>query len=159
MYQDTIPSYTIKNMDGGDYIFIQWKSGDYTIRRSKPCYYVFKKTFADFPSAEEYLAEVSNYRLEESGSDNPYITINIDENGNIYDTMDYEFVIDTPLMWLNKGQIWELANNLDILDIIYNDTVTCYNGIVSGGCGECPACILRHKGYAEFLKMKGEINV
>jgi len=40
---DTIPSYTIKNIDGEKYMFIQWKSGDYTIRRTKPLYYVFKK--------------------------------------------------------------------------------------------------------------------
>ena len=41
---DTVPAYTIKNIDGEDYMFIQWKSGDYTIREMKPFYYVFKKT-------------------------------------------------------------------------------------------------------------------
>lgn len=41
---DTIPEYTIKHIDGADYMFIQWKSGDYTIRKMKPYYYVFKKT-------------------------------------------------------------------------------------------------------------------
>lgn len=73
--------------------------------------------------------------------------------------MDYEFVVDTPLMWLNKAQIWELANDLGILDIIYNNTVTCYNGVASEGCGECPACTLRKRGYAEFIKKRGEGDV
>ncbi|MFF2903074.1 7-cyano-7-deazaguanine synthase, partial [Bacillus velezensis] len=37
-------------------------------------------------------------------------------------------------------------------------TLTCYNGIIADGCGECPACLLRNKGYDEYMKMKGERN-
>jgi len=106
-----IPSYTIKNIDGSDYMFIQWKSGDYTIRGMEPCYYVFKKTLADFPSAEEYLAEVLNERLEERRNEDPNITINIDEDGNIYDTMDYEFVLDEEA--LGKWEAVDFVKNID----------------------------------------------
>ncbi len=68
--------------------------------------------------------------------------------------MDYNFVIHTPLMWLNKAQTWALADELSCIDIIKNETLTCYNGIVGDGCMECPACKLRKKGYDEYIKNK-----
>jgi len=43
MQYEFIPEYTIKHIDGDDYMFVQWKSGDYTIRKQKPHYYVFRK--------------------------------------------------------------------------------------------------------------------
>ncbi len=66
--------------------------------------------------------------------------------------MDYEFVIHTPLMWINKEETWKLAHDLGVLEIIKEETLTCYNGIKGDGCGECPACKLRIKGYLEFKK-------
>lgn len=72
--------------------------------------------------------------------------------------MDYKFIIETPLMWLNKAEVWQMADDLGVLDIIYNQTLTCYNGQM-GGCGVCPACALRQKGYEAFLRMKGEDDV
>jgi 7-cyano-7-deazaguanine synthase len=69
--------------------------------------------------------------------------------------MDYEFVIHTPLMWLDKAETWELADKLGKLDYIYNNTLTCYNGIIGEGCGECPACKLRKAGYEKYMKKKG----
>lgn len=74
--------------------------------------------------------------------------------------MDYPFVIDTPLMWLNKAETWELANRLGAFDFVRERTLTCYNGIVSDGCGECPACRLRRKGLDDYLSSSGrEANV
>lgn len=73
--------------------------------------------------------------------------------------MDYQFVIHTPLMWINKMETWKLAHDLGVFDIIKNETLTCYNGIMGSGCGECPACNLRKKGLVEFenwLGMQGE---
>jgi 7-cyano-7-deazaguanine synthase len=72
--------------------------------------------------------------------------------------MDYQFVIDTPLMWLNKAQTWELADQLGAFEFIRDKTLTCYNGIIANGCGECPACQLRKKGLDEFLIKKDNIN-
>lgn len=66
--------------------------------------------------------------------------------------MDYRFVIHTPLMWLTKAQTWELADKLGVLDIIKNQTLTCYNGIPGDGCGHCPSCYLRKRGYDEYMK-------
>ncbi|MBF8983221.1 7-cyano-7-deazaguanine synthase QueC [Lutibacter sp. B2] len=66
--------------------------------------------------------------------------------------MDYEFVIHTPLMWINKEETWKMADDLGVLPIIKNETLTCYNGIKGNGCGECPACGLRKKGYIDFKK-------
>lgn len=68
--------------------------------------------------------------------------------------MDYTFKIHTPLMWLTKAQTWEMADKLGVLDIIYNKTLTCYNGILGEGCKSCPSCKLRQRGFEEFLKMK-----
>ncbi len=68
--------------------------------------------------------------------------------------MDYPFVIHTPLMWLTKAQTWELADKLGVLDLIYNKTLTCYNGIIGEGCGDCPACFLRKRGYDEYMASK-----
>ncbi len=68
--------------------------------------------------------------------------------------MDYDFCIHTPLMWLTKAQTWELADKLGVIDIVYNKTLTCYNGIAGEGCGSCPACNLRRRGYEEYVKMK-----
>ncbi|MBO7523752.1 MAG: 7-cyano-7-deazaguanine synthase QueC [Bacteroidales bacterium] len=66
--------------------------------------------------------------------------------------MDYQFVIHTPLMWIDKAQTWALANELGVLDLVRNETLTCYNGIVGDGCGHCPACQLRREGLEKYLK-------
>jgi 7-cyano-7-deazaguanine synthase len=71
-------------------------------------------------------------------------------------SMDEPFVIHTPLMWLNKAETWELADELGAFDFVREKTLTCYNGIVSDGCGECPACKLRQKGLEEYLKVRKE---
>ena len=64
--------------------------------------------------------------------------------------MDTTFRIHTPLMYLTKAQTWALADQLGCLDYIRQHTHTCYHG-VAGGCGECPSCVLRERGLAEYL--------
>ncbi|UTT42703.1 7-cyano-7-deazaguanine synthase QueC [Exiguobacterium aurantiacum] len=68
--------------------------------------------------------------------------------------MDYPFVIDTPLMWLDKKQTWELADQLGAFDYVKERTLTCYNGIIGSGCGECPACVLRQNGLAAYEEVR-----
>lgn len=68
--------------------------------------------------------------------------------------MDYEFVIHTPLMWLNKAETWKLADELGALEFVRNKTLTCYNGIIADGCGECPACVLRKRGLDQYMNEK-----
>ncbi|MDR2847962.1 MAG: 7-cyano-7-deazaguanine synthase QueC [Bacteroidales bacterium] len=65
--------------------------------------------------------------------------------------MDEQFVIHTPLMQHNKKEVWQLADELGVFDLVRNDTITCYNGIRGDGCGECPSCKLRKKGLTEYL--------
>lgn len=65
--------------------------------------------------------------------------------------MDEQFVIHTPLMWIDKAQTWALADELGVLDVIRNETLTCYNGVVGDGCGHCPACKLRRAGLEAYL--------
>ncbi|MCQ2388206.1 MAG: 7-cyano-7-deazaguanine synthase QueC [Kiritimatiellae bacterium] len=68
--------------------------------------------------------------------------------------MKWPFKIVTPFMAATKADEWELAEKLGILDVIENETVTCYNGIPGKGCGKCPACKLRNRGFAEFNARK-----
>ena len=68
--------------------------------------------------------------------------------------IDEQFRVHTPLMWLNKAQTWQLADELGVADIIRTRTLTCYNGIPGDGCGQCPACRLRKKGYDEYCSHK-----
>jgi len=70
-------------------------------------------------------------------------------------SMDTSFVIHTPLMWINKAETWALADQLGAFDFVRHKTLTCYNGIIADGCGECPACKLRLQGmevYEQSLK-------
>ena len=69
-------------------------------------------------------------------------------------SMDYEYVIHTPLMWIDKEETWKLADDLGVLEIIKDETLTCYNGIKGSGCGECPSCTLRNRGYESYMKNK-----
>ena len=61
-----------------------------------------------------------------------------------------------PLMHLSKAETFELAKKHNILDLVIKESHTCYNGDHQNfhdwgyGCGECPACILRKKGWEEF---------
>lgn len=74
-------------------------------------------------------------------------------------SMGSEITVHTPLMHLDKAGVWRLAQQLGgqhFLQLIVDDTHTCYAGVRNmdhpwgKGCGECNACKLRSKGYAEF---------
>ncbi len=71
--------------------------------------------------------------------------------------MDRQLKIETPLMWLNKAETWALADKYGKLDYVQNQTLTCYNGIIGNGCGQCPACDLRKNGLDEYLNNKQAI--
>jgi 7-cyano-7-deazaguanine synthase len=73
--------------------------------------------------------------------------------------MDTHFTIHTPLMRLDKAATWALAERLGgqaLVDLVIEDTVTCYEGDRTHrhawgyGCGACPACQLRLRGYEHF---------
>ena len=61
--------------------------------------------------------------------------------------MDYEITLHTPLMFKSKADTVLLARDLGALPALA-DTHTCYHG-QQPPCGECPACLLRAKGFAE----------
>jgi 7-cyano-7-deazaguanine synthase len=78
--------------------------------------------------------------------------------------MDRPFVIHTPLMWIDKAATWALAQDLGgaaLVDLIVEDTHTCYLGDRNQrfdwgyGCGRCPACDLRAKGWEKFKAAAG----
>ena len=73
--------------------------------------------------------------------------------------LERRLVIETPLMWIDKAQTWQLAEDLggpELVDIIVKDTHTCYQGTREVlhdwgyGCGTCPACDLRAKGWERW---------
>jgi 7-cyano-7-deazaguanine synthase len=73
--------------------------------------------------------------------------------------MDKRFVIETPLMWVDKAATWRLAESLvggGFVELIIEHTHTCYLGERTQrhpwgyGCGACPACQLRSRGYAAY---------
>ena len=74
--------------------------------------------------------------------------------------MASKLTIQTPLMWLNKAQSWQLAVTLggeELVELIRTESHTCYlgeRGVLHAwghGCGTCPACELRARGYTEYL--------
>lgn len=68
--------------------------------------------------------------------------------------MEEQFVIHTPLMWMDKAQVWALSDELGVFDLVREKTITCYNGVAGDGCGECPSCRLRKKGLDEYLSKR-----
>lgn len=66
--------------------------------------------------------------------------------------MDEQFVLHTPLMHRDKSEVWQLADELGVFDLVRSQTLTCYNGIPADGCGHCPACKLRREGLEKYLK-------
>ncbi len=73
--------------------------------------------------------------------------------------MASKLTIDTPLMWLDKAATWKLSEDLGgapLVELIRSGTHTCYLGERSElhdwgyGCGQCPACELRAKGYDRY---------
>lgn len=73
--------------------------------------------------------------------------------------MDRSITIETPLMWLDKAETWQLAEDLggqDLVGLIVEETHTCYKGerlhrhAWGYGCGECPACKLRKAGFEKW---------
>lgn len=65
--------------------------------------------------------------------------------------MDTDLKLITPLMWKSKAEVWKMADEMGRLDYIREHTLTCYEGVISDGCGECPACILRNDGLKKYL--------
>ncbi|MBI5129714.1 MAG: 7-cyano-7-deazaguanine synthase QueC [Rhodopseudomonas palustris] len=72
--------------------------------------------------------------------------------------------LHTPLMWLDKADTWQLAHDLGgaaLVDLIREHSHTCYLGERGArhdwgyGCGECPACALRAKGWREYQARAG----
>jgi 7-cyano-7-deazaguanine synthase len=77
--------------------------------------------------------------------------------------MDAAFAIETPLMWIDKAATWALAESLGgtaLVDLIVEHTHTCYTPDRTTrhawgyGCGRCPACLLRAKGWETWTSRR-----
>jgi 7-cyano-7-deazaguanine synthase len=81
--------------------------------------------------------------------------------------MGRAFNIETPLMYVDKAGTWALAQELGgaaLIDLVAEETHTCYLGVRSRrhvwgyGCGHCPACHLRAKGWQTWQAQAGQIQ-
>ncbi len=77
--------------------------------------------------------------------------------------MAQRFVLETPLMWIDKADTWRLAEALGgkaLVDLIVEETHTCYLGERGArhdwghGCGTCPACRLRADGFRRYAETR-----
>ncbi|SUJ11274.1 7-cyano-7-deazaguanine synthase [Sporosarcina pasteurii] len=68
--------------------------------------------------------------------------------------MDAELKFITPLMWKDKAEVWEMADQMGRLEYIRENTLTCYNGVIGDGCGKCPSCKLRNEGLQTYLQKR-----
>lgn len=82
--------------------------------------------------------------------------------------LDRRLRLETPLMWIDKAQTWALAAELGqasgveqggakLVDLLVEHSHTCYMGdrthrhAWGWGCGACPACDLRAKGWDKWV--------
>lgn len=81
--------------------------------------------------------------------------------------MESDFVLHTPLMWTDKADTWQMAQDIGgkpLVDLIIEETHTCYLGertkrhVWGYGCGTCPACELRQQGYERFIGRGAEAS-
>jgi len=77
--------------------------------------------------------------------------------------LDKHVTLHTPLMWIDKAATFALAEELGgkpLLDLVIEDSHSCYLGERwqrhewGYGCGTCPACQLRARGYEQFMAQK-----
>jgi 7-cyano-7-deazaguanine synthase len=77
--------------------------------------------------------------------------------------MESRFVLETPLMWIDKAETWAMADRIggaDLVELIRSETLTCDKGEAETvnawgrGCGECPACDLRRTGFDRWSSQR-----
>lgn len=78
-------------------------------------------------------------------------------NNTLNLAMDEQFNLITPLMWKDKAEVWEMADKMGRLEYIRENTLTCYEGVIGDGCGNCPACKLRNDGLQTYLQGRGVV--
>ena len=97
---DTASKYIMREIDGSTYMFFEWKSGDYTIRHSKPSYYVLKKVSAESLKYEPPFGEKADIPP----------TSYINDQGRLVDKTDYPFVNDPKVVggWKSVDFVGEI---------------------------------------------------
>lgn len=73
--------------------------------------------------------------------------------------MDCDMRLETPLMSMSKGESWRFAETIGgsaLVDLVVEHSHSCYLGERGVrhdwgyGCGRCPACELRAKGWHDY---------
>ncbi|MHB8064136.1 MAG: hypothetical protein ACYDG2_16160 [Ruminiclostridium sp.] len=107
---DTISAYEIKKIKDKTFMFVEWKSGDYTMRGEKPLYYVYLKT-SNTPKPKidpksKTIKTNSGLTVNLPGSikdENAKLTTTIDDKGERHDNLDYKFTLDKDAVGEWKG--------------------------------------------------------
>jgi|GEM_PF-364551 len=98
-YSKTASRYRIKTIDGQQYMFFEWKSGDYTILHRKPEYYVLKKEAGN--SAEKSDATLPPAQVDANG--NFIVETSTNEQDRFVDRLNYPFINDAQVIgkWIS----------------------------------------------------------
>ncbi len=115
--EDAVSSYEIKQSNGKTLMFMEWKTGDYTIRGQKPCYYVFMKTSNTPDSNSNSVSNATSFKYKGidvnlPGSikdENAKLTTTINANAERHDKLDYTFTLDKAAV----GE-WQFFNYYDV---------------------------------------------
>lgn len=79
--------------------------------------------------------------------------------------MDKALIIETPLMWIDKAQTFDMAQKIGgdaLIHLVVHETHSCYLGDRTHrhewgyGCGKCPACQLRARGWEKWATTKSK---
>lgn len=81
--------------------------------------------------------------------------------------MDKHITIHAPLMWIDKAATFAMAEDIagqPFVDLVVENTHSCYLGDRTHrhdwgfGCGDCPACQLRARGFAAYLSRRKTVG-
>ena len=143
-----------------------FKGGEFSVKDNIPSSFVpFRNLFfLTYAMAYAYTREIQNIvigvnQVDFSGYPDCRKDFILSAEKTLRLAIDKEVNIITPLLEKSKVEIFELADDLNCLDVIINDTITCYNGNLTInewglGCGECPACKIRKQSYQDYLTLK-----
>lgn len=128
-----------------------------------PSTFVPGRNLLFFTLAMAYGAKVGAYNLvtgiceaDEAGYPDCRQEFAVKAQDALAAALDEKITVWAPLLDKSKAETFKLAEELGVLPAVVRLTHTCYNGVHDQlhlwgyGCGECPACLERIKGWDQF---------
>jgi 7-cyano-7-deazaguanine synthase len=143
----------------------QTSGNQFAYKHGLPSTFVPGRNMLFFTLAAAYGAQLDVYDLvtgvceaDASGYPDCRASFVSAAEATLSEALDDVVTIHAPLLERDKAETWELSKRLGVLDVVVELSHTCYHGDRSNkfewgyGCGECPACVERAKGFAEFTE-------